>query len=89
MNHQQFYKYVTQRLYPTSHSLSLVSDGISLDSPQEVFQCLSFEFSNNFTATTNGYNSPVLVSTAAAGPQLELINMDTTLVLKLFLKQGS
>ena len=71
MNHQQFYKYVTQQLHPTLHDLSLVSDGMSLDSPQKVVQCLSLEFSKNFTATTNDYNYLVLVFTAAAGPQLE------------------
>ena len=49
MNQHSFYTYVSRQLHPASYGISLINNGNSLDSPLDIAQCFSAEFSKNFS----------------------------------------
>ena len=87
MNQHSFYTYVSRQLHPASYGISLINDGNSLDSPLDIAQCFSAEFSKNFSisACDEIAGIPIICN----GPKLDLINVDIGTVRKLLMQQCS
>ena len=87
MNQHSFYTCVSRQLHPASYGISLINDGNSPDSPLDIAQCFSAEFSKNFSISA--CDEIVGISTIYNVPKLDLINVDIGTVCKLLMQQRS
>ena len=87
MNQHSFYTYVSRQLHPASYGISLMNDGNSLDSPLDIAQCFSPEFSKNFSISA--CDEIAGIPTICNSPKLDLINVDIGIVFKLLMQQRS
>ena len=69
INQQSFYTYVSRQLHPASYGISLINDGNSLDSPLDIAQCFSAEFSKNFSISA--CNKLAGIPTTCNGPKFD------------------
>jgi hypothetical protein len=96
MNKHSFYSYVSRRLHPTCHNITLLSDGRLLSAAHDIARCLSTEFSRNFLVTGNsigqvqpndGSSNGEQEEVHAECPILDYINVDIEAMRKILHEQ--